>query len=95
MTEHPSVPPLPIARGLRCRCPRCGEGKLFQGFLELRPRCEHCGLEFTFADAGESTELKITVDAISGIEKYMAETWPKALARLKAQCERPSRDKLR
>jgi hypothetical protein len=50
---------------------------------------------YTFADAGESTELKITVDAISGIEKYMAETWPKALARLKAQCERPSRDKLR
>ena len=44
---------LPIARGLRCRCPRCGEGKLFQGFLTLRPRCEHCGLEFAFADAGD------------------------------------------
>ena len=44
---------LPIARGLRCRCPRCGEGKLFQGFLGLRPRCERCGLEFAFADAGD------------------------------------------
>jgi uncharacterized protein (DUF983 family) len=44
---------LPIARGLRGRCPRCGEGKLFQGFLGLRPRCEHCGLEFAFADAGD------------------------------------------
>src|ERR1035437_1147027 len=41
--------PLPIARGLRGRCPRCGEGKLFQGFLGLRPRCEHCGLDFAFA----------------------------------------------
>jgi uncharacterized protein (DUF983 family) len=53
MTEHPSVPPLPIVRGLRCRCPRCGEGKLFQGFLTLRPACEHCGLDFNFADAGD------------------------------------------
>jgi uncharacterized protein (DUF983 family) len=53
MTEHPSAPPLPIARGLRGRCPRCGEGKLFQGFLGLRPRCEHCGLDFDFADAGD------------------------------------------
>ncbi len=45
--------PLPIAWGLRGRCPRCGEGKLFQGFLTLRPRCERCGLDFNFADAGD------------------------------------------
>jgi uncharacterized protein (DUF983 family) len=45
--------PLPIARGLRCRCPRCGEGKLFSGFLSLRPRCERCGLDYNFADAGD------------------------------------------
>ena len=44
---------LPIARGLRGRCPRCGKGKLFQGFLSLRPRCEHCGLDYSFADAGD------------------------------------------
>jgi uncharacterized protein (DUF983 family) len=44
---------LPIVRGLRCRCPRCGEGKLFRGFLSLRPACEHCGLDFDFADAGD------------------------------------------
>ena len=40
-------------RGLRGRCPRCGEGKLFPGFLTLRPRCERCGLDFDFADAGD------------------------------------------
>jgi uncharacterized protein (DUF983 family) len=45
--------PLPIARGLRCRCPRCGAGKLFGGFLNLRPCCERCGLDFSFADAGD------------------------------------------
>jgi uncharacterized protein (DUF983 family) len=45
--------PLPIARGLRGRCPRCGKGKLFQGFLTLRPACGQCGLDFNFADAGD------------------------------------------
>jgi uncharacterized protein (DUF983 family) len=45
--------PLPIARGLRGRCPACGEGKLFHGFLNLRPRCEACGLDYGFADAGD------------------------------------------
>ncbi len=49
------LPPtaLPIARGLRGRCPRCGEGHLFQGFLTVRPACEKCGLDFSFADAGD------------------------------------------
>jgi uncharacterized protein (DUF983 family) len=28
---------LPIGRGLRCRCPRCGEGRLFAGFMAMRP----------------------------------------------------------
>ena len=44
---------LPIARGVRCRCPRCGEGTLFHGFLSLRPACERCGLDYTFADSGD------------------------------------------
>jgi uncharacterized protein (DUF983 family) len=48
-----SPPNLPIARGLRGRCPRCGEGKLFQGFLGLRQACDRCGLDFNFADAGD------------------------------------------
>jgi uncharacterized protein (DUF983 family) len=43
----------PVMRGLRGRCPRCGEGKLFSGFVSLRPRCTHCGLDFDFADAGD------------------------------------------
>ncbi len=53
MTGQISPEPLPIGRGLLGRCPRCGEGHLFQGFLALRPRCEHCGLDFDFADAGD------------------------------------------
>jgi uncharacterized protein (DUF983 family) len=42
-----------ILRGLRGRCPRCGEGKLFRGFLGLQPACTSCGLNYGFADAGD------------------------------------------
>ncbi|HEY7384993.1 MAG TPA: DUF983 domain-containing protein [Beijerinckiaceae bacterium] len=35
------------------RCPRCGKGHLFAGYLGLRPRCESCGLDFRFADSGD------------------------------------------
>ena len=53
MADNISPTALPIGRGLRGRCPACGKGRLFQGFLTLRPACEHCGLDFDFADAGD------------------------------------------
>ncbi|MBX9827983.1 MAG: DUF983 domain-containing protein [Xanthobacteraceae bacterium] len=43
----------PALTGLTCRCPRCGKGKLFQGFLNTRPRCEACGLDYAFIDSGD------------------------------------------
>jgi uncharacterized protein (DUF983 family) len=47
-------PPLPpSATGMRGRCPRCGEGRLWNGFLSLQPRCQACGLDFSFADSGD------------------------------------------
>src|SRR5471030_1601559 len=52
--NDPAAPTqLPIGRGLRGRCPACGQGRLFQGFLKLRPACEQCGLDFSFADSGD------------------------------------------
>ena len=36
--------------GLRCRCPRCGQGPLLRGFLKLRDACPSCGLNYGFAD---------------------------------------------
>jgi uncharacterized protein (DUF983 family) len=42
-----------ILSGLRGCCPRCGRGKLFAGFLALRPRCDNCGLDFSFADSAD------------------------------------------
>src|SRR6201992_4061440 len=36
-----------LKRGFRCRCPRCGEGKLFRAFLKVDNACSVCGLDFT------------------------------------------------
>src|SRR5882724_2834193 len=43
----------PFAAGLRCRCPRCGQGKLFQGVLTVRERCSVCELDLRAQDAGD------------------------------------------
>ncbi|MBO9709933.1 MAG: DUF983 domain-containing protein [Caulobacter sp.] len=45
--------PSSLSAGLRCRCPRCGEGALYRGFLKLAPRCERCGLDYGFADPAD------------------------------------------
>jgi uncharacterized protein (DUF983 family) len=39
--------------GLGCRCPRCGEGALFEGYLTVRPRCGVCGLSFAGHDTAD------------------------------------------
>ena len=36
----------PILRGLRGRCPKCGEGRLFRAFLKVVDNCPVCGEEF-------------------------------------------------
>ena len=43
-----AAPPLSVAvfRGLKERCPRCGEGKLFRRYLRVPDRCANCDLEF-------------------------------------------------
>jgi uncharacterized protein (DUF983 family) len=43
----------PISAGLKGRCPRCGEGRLFSGFLTVGERCGNCRLDYSFADAGD------------------------------------------
>jgi uncharacterized protein (DUF983 family) len=48
-----------IVAGLSCRCPRCGRGKLLQGFLTVRPRCDACGLDYGFADSGDGPAVFI------------------------------------
>jgi len=43
----------PAKAGLRGRCPRCGEGRLFSGFLTVALRCSNCDLDYAFIDSGD------------------------------------------
>jgi uncharacterized protein (DUF983 family) len=45
--------PTSLQAGMLCRCPRCGEGKLFSGFLRLAKRCDRCDLDLAFADPAD------------------------------------------
>jgi uncharacterized protein (DUF983 family) len=52
--DHAHFPAVdPVRAGLKGVCPRCGEGRLFDGFLSLKPECQACGLDYGFADAGD------------------------------------------
>lgn len=42
-----------LAAGLGCRCPRCGKGPLFDGYLNIAPACSVCGLSFAGNDTGD------------------------------------------
>jgi uncharacterized protein (DUF983 family) len=56
-------PQSPTTTGLAGRCPRCGEGHLFKGFLSVAPACDNCGLDFSFADAGDGPAVFVTLFA--------------------------------
>jgi uncharacterized protein (DUF983 family) len=45
--------PSVLRAALLCRCPRCGEGRLFHKILEVRPCCEHCNLDLSSSDTGD------------------------------------------
>jgi uncharacterized protein (DUF983 family) len=49
VSERPSA----LAAGLRSRCPACGRGPLFEGFLAVRRRCPVCGADLSGQDTGD------------------------------------------
>ncbi|HWV80311.1 MAG TPA: DUF983 domain-containing protein [Hyphomicrobiaceae bacterium] len=55
MDQNAPVPAIKAA--LTARCPRCGQGALFQGPLALRERCEKCGLDYKFIDTGDGPAI--------------------------------------
>lgn len=62
-----------LKHGLMCRCPRCGKGRLFNGFLTLAPRCEACGLDYSFADPADGPAFFIMI--IMGIPAAAFGVW--------------------
>ena len=63
---YPSLSP--VKTGLACRCPRCGRGKLFNGYLTLAERCSSCGLSYEFADGGDGAAwFVMTFVSLAGV----------------------------
>lgn len=55
--------PNPLLAGLAGRCPNCGEGHLFEGFLKVAPSCEACGADFSRADSGDGPAVFVILIA--------------------------------
>ena len=47
----------PIRAGLLCRCPNCGKGQLFAGFLKVVDRCAVCDFDFTRLNTGDGAAV--------------------------------------
>ncbi|MCB1533148.1 MAG: DUF983 domain-containing protein [Rhodoblastus sp.] len=61
---YDQYPPMsPYSTGMAGRCPRCGEGKMFKGFITIADKCDHCGLDYKFADAGDGPAIFVMLIA--------------------------------
>lgn len=63
----------PIRAGLLCRCPNCGRGPLFEGFLKVVDRCRACGFDFTGLNTGDGAAVFIM--QIVGFPVVFAALW--------------------
>ena len=74
MTHQPYYPDnSPIKSGIGGKCPRCGRGKLFSGFLTVANSCKTCNLQFDFADAGDGAAWFVML--ITGVVAVSVALW--------------------
>lgn len=72
-----------MGRGFMCKCPHCGEGKLFRKFLKVADSCSECGEEYHHHRADDLPAYlviiivgHIVVGAFMGIENvFVLSTW--------------------
>ena len=72
----------PFQTGMRGKCPRCGRGKFFAGYLTIAKSCSVCGLDFAFVDLGDGAAWFVMlfacvfgVGSILGIEVAYSPVW--------------------
>lgn len=53
----------PAKSGLRMKCPRCGTGPLFDGFLKVRAECPACKQNFSSLDTADGPAVFIVLIA--------------------------------
>ena len=84
-TYYPDLSP--VSTGIAGKCPRCGRGHLFAGYLNVAPKCGSCGLSYEFADGGDGAAwfvmlfvCVVGVGSILGVEvAYSPPFWVHAL----------------
>ncbi|MEK9679003.1 MAG: DUF983 domain-containing protein [Rhodospirillaceae bacterium] len=59
MADDHARAPSPIRNGILGRCPRCGSGRLYSGYLKVADSCSACGLEYAGHDAGDGPVVPI------------------------------------
>jgi uncharacterized protein (DUF983 family) len=53
----------PLLRGALGRCPNCGKGPLFEGFLGVAAECRACGYDLRAADSGDGPAVFVILIA--------------------------------
>ena len=61
MAEAPLIPVSPLRAGFLCRCPNCGKGRLYSGYLKIAESCANCGFELRKHDAGDGPAVFVVL----------------------------------
>ena len=67
-----------MLRGWRRRCPACGEGRMFEGYLKVRPACPSCGEDLSHhrADDGPAyLTILLVGHLLAPVILFMFMTW--------------------
>jgi uncharacterized protein (DUF983 family) len=74
---HSGTGPSVVYASLLGRCPRCGKGKLFRGFLDIASACGVCGLDYSGFEAGDGPAVFVIliVGAIVAGGALLTEVW--------------------
>jgi uncharacterized protein (DUF983 family) len=82
MSDNYYPPISAFTTGLSGKCPRCGRGKLFSGYLTVAKSCSSCGLSYDFADSGDGATWFVMlfacvfgVGSILGVEVAYSPAW--------------------
>ena len=62
----PRSVPQSLLRGFACRCPACGKGRAFSGYLTVVDRCEACGEDLSHQRADDAPPY-LTIFAVGHI----------------------------
>jgi len=81
--QHGSIWPR-LWRGMKLRCPRCGDGKLFRAFLKPVEHCSNCGQRWDTHHQDRLRDRPFDVGATSSFSNRIAGTVPNPAACVQA-----------